>query len=421
MLAVAAVVGQAFGQVPGKTVNIKDAGAVGDGKTINTTTIQKTIDTLSEQGGGTIVIPAPTGEDGAFVTGALFLKTGVNVHFEKGAILKGSTDVKDYPTTRTRIEGHFQDWLPALINAVEVDHLKIDGEGTMDGSGTPFYAAFRAARGAKNLDVPRPRLLFIQHSKDVEISNIKLQNSGFWNLHIYNCDGVTVDGLDISAPMGSPSTDGIDVDSSRNITIKNTTIANNDDCIALKGTKGVNAASDKDSPPVEHIRISNVTCLRGGALVTCGSEATLVRDVVVEHCKIGPGAVGGISMLRLKLRTDTPQHYEDIHYKDITLDNTGGRATDGALFSVAPWSQYEDLQGQPRPTHSIKNISFTDIKGKFGSFGSVRGNNGDTMETLVLENIDLTLGTPPNANMLGTFKDVTVKNVKFNGVEFKLP
>jgi alpha-L-rhamnosidase len=395
-----------------RTASIADYGAVADGTTLNTTAIQKGIDALASQGGGTLVIPAADGK--AFLSGALFLKPGVNLRVEKGAILKGSTDVKDYPRTMTRIEGHFEPWLPALVNASRHDGLRIDGEGTLDGSGTPFYAAFRSARAAdkstKNLDVPRPRLIFIERSKDVSVSGLHLLNSGFWNLHLYNCDGVTVDRLDIRAAAGSPSTDGIDVDSSRNVTITNTFISNHDDCIALKGTKGPFAMQDKDSPPVEHIRVRNCTFAMGGSLVTCGSEATIVRDVLVEDCTIAGPESRGINMLRLKLRTDTPQRYEDIHYRNITLDGAG------TLINMSPWSQYEDLKGQPRPTHVVRNITLTDIKGTFGNFGQIRPNPGDVIEDITLENVDVTLKNP-EPKFAGV-KDFEVKNVKINGAEY---
>ena len=315
---------------------------------------------------------------------------------------------------KTRIEGHFQDWLPALVNAIETDNVRIDGDGTLDGSGTPFYAAFRAARaavrGTKNLDVPRPRLIFIEKGKNVTVAGLHLLNSGFWNLHLYNCDGVTVDGLDIRAASGSPSTDGIDVDSSRNVTLTNTFISNNDDCIALKGSKGPFAMQDNDSPPVEHIRVSNCTFAMGGSLVTCGSEGTIVRDVVVENCTIAGPNTRGISMLRLKLRTDTPQLYEDIHYKNITLDGVG------TIITVASWSQYEDFMGQPKPTHTVRNITLTNIHGTFGSFGSIRPITGDTIENIALEDFDVKL-TKPALQVTGV-TNLTAKNVKINGSFF---
>jgi alpha-L-rhamnosidase len=363
---------------------ITEFGAVGDEATLNTSSIQKGIDSLAASGGGTLVVP-----EGTFLTGSLFLKPGVNLHLNKNAVLKGTTDLKDYPLMETRIEGHFQQWVPALVNVDKCDNIRIDGEGTLDGSGPPFWQAFRGARGARNLDVPRPRLMFIRDSKNVTVSGIHFKDSGFWNLHLYRCQDVTIENLDIRAGESSPSCDGMDIDSCQRVTIKGCHIYTNDDCIALKGTKGVHAMDDKDSPPVEHIRVSDCTFERGGSFVTCGSEATIVRDVVVENCKAIGSSSGGMSVLRLKLRTDTPQSYSDMHFRNITLEGNG------ALIGIAPWTQYEDLQGQPRPTHTVRNITMSNIKGAFGVFGSIRPNPGDTIEEITLEDIDVKLTPPP--------------------------
>ena len=106
-----------------RNTSITDFGAISDGKTLNTEKIQSAIDHLATEQGGTLIIPA-----GEFLTGAIFLKPGVHLHLEKGAILKGSTNQAHYPTRKTRIEGHFEDWLPALINADRCHHLRITGE-----------------------------------------------------------------------------------------------------------------------------------------------------------------------------------------------------------------------------------------------------------------------------------------------------
>ena len=138
-----------------RTVSAVELGAVGDGRTLATTNLQSGIDQLAAQGGGTLVIPR-----GAFLSGAIFLKPGVALHLEPGAVLKASTDRQDYPRMKTRVEGHFQDWLPALINADHVDHLRISGPGTLDGMGAPFWGEFCARIKANpktaNLDVERP-------------------------------------------------------------------------------------------------------------------------------------------------------------------------------------------------------------------------------------------------------------------------
>lgn len=394
--------------------SIVDFGALGDGTTMNTAAIQKAIDQIAADGGGTLVIP-----EGVFLSGAIFLKPGVNLHLDRGAVLKGSTDVNDYPMRRTRVEGHFQDWLPALVNASESDNLRIDGEGTLDGSGTPFYAAYRSARkqskATKNLDVPRPRLIYIEKSNNVTIAGIHLLNSGFWNVHLYHSQHVTVDGLTIDAAAGSPSTDGVDIDSCQWVEVKNTTISNNDDCICLKGSKGVNASQNKDSPPVEHIRVSNCTIEMGASILTCGSEATIVRDVTIDHCKVVGPHTHAVAALRLKLRTDTPQLYEDIHLSDITLDSQG------VVITVAPWSQYEDLKGQPKPVHTVRDISISNVTGTCRSFGSIRPNPGDTIENITLENIDLTLTASDGMPNFNGVRGLVVKNVKLNGADYVPP
>lgn len=394
-----------------KRASVAEFGAVGDGKTLNTVSIQSAIDQLAAKGGGTLVIPK-----GVFLTGAIFLKPGVNLHLEEGAVLKGSTDRKDYPKMKTRIEGHFEEWLPALVNADRADHLRITGSGTLDGNGAPFWEDFWARRKENpkttNLDVERPRLALVQNSEDVRISGVTFKDSGFWNLHLYRCKNVLVENVRFQVPDGvrCPSTDGTDIDSCQDITIRGCTYRVDDDCIALKGSKGPFAMGDKDSPPVEHIRVENCTFERGHGVVTLGSEATVVRDVVVENIKV----TGPNNLVRLKLRPDTPQHYEDIHYRGVTLDNAGG-----AIMAVLPWMQYFDLKGQPPPQSVVRNVTLTNVRGTYGSFGTLQGNPGQTeIGDITLKNIDVQL---KNENL----KAVDVKNLKLekvnvNGKPFSL-
>lgn len=392
-------------------ISITDFGAIGDGATLNTVSIQKAIDQLSSKGEGTLVIPK-----GVFLTGAIFLKPGVNLYLDEGAVLKGSTDRKDYPKLRTRIEGHFEEWLPALINADKVDHLRIGGKGTLDGNGVPFWKDFWARRlvnrETTNLDVERPRLVLVQNSRDVQISGITFKDSGFWNLHLYRCKNVVVENVRFEVQNGllAPSSDGIDIDSSQDVTVRGCTFRVDDDAVCLKGTKGPFAREDKDSPPVEHIRVVDCVFERGHGVLTVGSEATIVRDVVVERIKV----VGPIALVRLKLRPDTPQLYEDIHYRDITLESNSG-----AMIEVRPWKQFFDLKGQPPPQSVVRNVSISNIKGTYGSFGEIQGNPGQTsISDIKLENIDVQL---TNAELKTVdVKNLRIKNVKVNGKPFQL-
>ncbi|HEX8602899.1 MAG TPA: glycosyl hydrolase family 28 protein [Pseudoduganella sp.] len=395
-----------------REASITAFGAVADDKTVNTVAIQKAIDHVAWQGGGTVVVPA-----GVFVSGALFLKPKVNLHLAKGAVLKCSTDLGNFPPQRTRIEGHFApSFNPALINANGCDGLKISGEGTLDGAGRPIWDLFWKLRNAApdphnfaNIGVPRARLALIERSRGVTVEGITFKDSQFWNLHLYRCREVTVRGARFEVPddyKQAPSTDGIDLDSCQYVTIEDCHFSVTDDCIAAKGSKGPQALDDKDSPPVEHIRVRNCTFRRGHGLLTLGSEATLVRDVVVEHCRV-EGRVANVAVL--KLRADTPQHYEDIHFRDITLDADGG-----SIIAVRPWTQYFDLKGAPPPKSIVRNISLVDIKGRSGSFGKIAPNPGQTeIGDILIKDVAVTLDKPV-LDVSGADK-LRLENVVVNG------
>jgi polygalacturonase len=388
-------------------MSITEAGAIGDGKTLNTKAIQSAVELLARCG-GTLVFPK-----GVFLSGAIFLKPGVNLQLAEGAVLKGSSDIRDYPKMMTRFEGHFEEWIPALVNADACDHLRISGPGSLDGNGSTYWNEFLTRRKndpkTTNMSVERPRLMFIQNSQDVQVSAVTFKDSGMWNLHLYRCKNVVVEKSRFEVPDGvrCPSTDGTDIDSCQNVTIRDCHYSVDDDCIAMKGSKGPFALEDTLSPPVEHIRVVGCTFARGHGVITLGSEATIVRDVVVEGCKV----TGAIPVVRFKLRPDTPQTYEDIHYRDITLDNT-----EGMIFQLLPWKQYFDLKGQPPPKSCVRNITVTGIKGKFGSFGTIIGNSTTEIDGITLDTFDVTLAD--GQLKLGEVKNLTTKNVIVNGKPF---
>jgi len=394
---------------------------VGDGRTLNTVVVQETIDRVAKGGGGVVVVPP-----GRFLTGALFLKPGVHLHLEKGGVLLGSPDIAHYPARPTRIEGHTEEWTPALLNADGCDGLRITGEGTIQGGGKVFWNTFwerrKADKTTKNLDVNRPRNIFIRDSKDVLLRGIYLRESGFWNLHLYRCQNVTIEKMNIQTPSPgiAPSTDGIDLDSCQDVTIRECYIAVDDDCIAMKGSKGPLADQDKESPAVERIRISECTFGPGHAVLTLGSEATHVRDVILENCKIEGSDKN--CLLRLKLRPDTPQHYEEIHVRNITVGYVG------KLISIEPWTQYFDLKGQEAPTQIVENISLSNVNGSAREFGRISGPEKSVLRKIILENVDLTMknpevtvdldgkSAPAKGSEIRKVEELTLNNVRINGI-----
>jgi alpha-L-rhamnosidase len=395
------------------TFSIVDYGAVSGGEALNTAAIQAAIDAAAGQGGGTVEIPA-----GVFRSGSLFLKAGVSLQLDQGAILKGSENIEDYPKRLTRIEGHFEPWRMALVNAEGLTAVRISGPGKLDGSGPVYWRAFWQRRKENpkctNLEVERPRLLFIDHCTEVRINGLALQDSGFWNLHLYRCRDVILEGLRITIPsavdgLRGPSTDGIDIDSSQNVTVRGCYISTNDDNIALKGSKGPQADQDTDSPPVENILVEDCEIGDGNGLITCGSEATIVRHVRVRNCLMS----GHATVLTLKLRPDTPQHYEDITLDGIRLAGTG------LLLNVAPWTQFFDLKGLPAPTRRVNNITLRNIRGTYRSLGVLRGNPGDVLQDISLENVAVQLAD--EKFNVGQIKNFRLNNVVVNGRPYMLP
>ncbi len=393
---------------PERIASIVDCGAVGDGKRLNTESIQTAIDKLAAAGGGTLVVPK-----GVFVSGAIFLKPGVSLRLDKEAVLKGSTEVHDYPKRLTRIEGHSEPWLPALVNAEKMNHLSISGEGTLDGSGQPFWAAFWQRRKENpkctNLEVERPRLMFIDDCRNVRIDGITLKDSGFWNLHLYRCTDVRVRKLDIHAGVGTnlrpPSSDGMDIDSCQRVEVEGCSFAVNDDCIALKGTKGPFALEDKQSLPVEQVHITGCTFNAGHAALTCGSEATTITAVDMERCTVN----GAMPLLHLKLRPDTPQNYSGIEVHNITMHA-------GTIFDVSPWTQFFDLKGQPPPQSVVQGVTISGVTGSFESLGAINPTKGVRVSKVTLKDVNATLKSVRFDH--APIDGLRIENVTVNGSSF---
>jgi alpha-L-rhamnosidase len=392
-------------------VSIRKFGAKGDGATIDTLAIQAAIDHLAPRGGGTVIVPR-----GVFVSGALFLKPRVNLHLDAGAVIQCTTDMRHFPPQRTRIEGHFEDkFTPALINARRCDGLRITGQGTLDGAGRPIWERFWKLRNAApnpsefpNLGVPRARLALIEESKGVVIEGVTFKDSQFWNLHLYKCQDVLVRHASFEVPddyKQAPSSDGIDLDSCRKVVIDGCTFSVTDDCIAAKGTKGPRALDDKDSPPVENIRIRNCHFRRGHHAFACGSEATIVRDVIMEDCRV----TGDMILARLKLRPDTPQLYENIVFRNILLDSGGG-----TIVAIQPWSQYKNLNGETPPQSTVRGLRFIGIRGRFGGFGTIQPNPGQTqISDILFQDLDVQLANEQLA--AADVRGLRFANVVVNG------
>jgi polygalacturonase len=388
--------------------NISSSGIKTDSTTLNTRAIQQLIDKAEANGGGTIVIPK-----GVFLTGALFFKPKTKLRLLEGAVLKGSDDIANYPLIPSRMEGRSIYYYAALINAYHVDSFSITGPGTINGNGFKFWTAFWAYRdsmrkigkSATNLEVSRPRLLFIWGCNNVTIQNVKLRDAGFWTTHLYQCNNVLIENCDIRSPfrpVKAPSTDGIDIDVCKKVTIRNCYISVNDDAICIKGGKGPDAHKRAENGVVEDILIENCTFGESHGTLTLGSECIHARNITMRNCKVD----NDNPLLRLKMRPDTYQVYENIRIENIT-----GRC--GTIISMAPWKQFFDMFGSTeKPFATVRNITFSNINVQCKSFGDMQGNPADKVADIIFREIN---ATAESAALKTEYKGIKVEKVVVNG------
>jgi polygalacturonase len=260
-----------------KIFSVARYGAKGDGVTLNTASIQQAIDAAAKHG-GTVTFPA-----GTYLTGALFVKSNVTLQVDKGVTLLGSQHLQDYPEMPTRVAGIEMTWPAALVNVYKQTHAAIVGEGTIDGDGKVWWDSYwalrkvdepKGLRWASDYDAKRPRLIQIFDSSDVKLGGLNLRRSGFWTVHICYSHDVSVDGVTIRNNEGGrgPSTDGIDIDSSKKILVQHADIAVNDDALCLKA--GRDSDGLRVNRPTEDVVLRDSTIREGAAGITIGSETS---------------------------------------------------------------------------------------------------------------------------------------------------
>jgi polygalacturonase len=218
--------------VVAKDYNILSYGAVADGTTMNTVAIQSAIDQAYVEGGGRVVVPA-----GRFLSGSVVLKSNVELHLEKKAVLLGSTNTEDY------IRLHR--W-KSLVLADSADNISITGKGTLDGQGAKlginidslFYAGqidsvqyeFKEKRVAAYI---RPQLIEFVHCHNARVTGITVQNAASWVQSYYLCENLTIDGIRVESDAYW-NNDGIDIIDCRKVSITNCYVNASDDGICIK-------------------------------------------------------------------------------------------------------------------------------------------------------------------------------------------
>jgi polygalacturonase len=309
-------------QAAPKVLLANNYGAQGDGKTLNTLSLQKAIDAAAKAGGTVSMKP------GIYLTGSIFLKSGVTLDLPKGATLIGSQKLADYPMLPTRIAGIEMTWPAALINVRDQQHVTITGKGTIDGDGPIWWKSYwdlratyepKGLRWASDYDARRPRLILIQNSSEIQLGGgLLLKRSGFWTVQILYSHDVRVDGVVIRNNEGGkgPSTDGIDIDSSRKVLVEHADIDVNDDALCLKA--GRDSDGLRVNRPTEDVVLRDSIIRNGAAAVTIGSETSGgFRNIEAYNLTALSGVPSGVLFKSAQTRGGFAR---DIRIHDLTLE-----------------------------------------------------------------------------------------------------
>lgn len=387
----------------GKKYIITENGMKNDSTVLQTKKLQEIIDLAAKNGGGVIVVPK-----GTFLISSVFFKQGTHLHLENGAKLKGSDDINDFPVVTTRMEGQTVKYFPALINADGLDGFTISGKGTLDGNGLRFWKSFWKRREwnpkCTNMDEMRPRIIYVSNSKNIQIEGITVKNSPFWSTHYYKSQFVKLLNLTILAPkepVKAPSTDAIDIDACSNFLVKNCYMSVNDDAIALKGGKGPKADVDPNNGENRNIIIEDNTFGFCHSALTCGSESIHNYNIIFRNSTVKDAS----RLLHLKMRPDTPQHYEY-----ITLDNIKGNVK--TFLYVKGWSQFFDLKGEEKPkTRLANNIILKNIDIICETGFDIEKSDLYDLKDFIFENLKIKAVKPEEQN-LNVIQNL--KQTKFN-------
>lgn len=389
----------------GKQYILTDYNILDDGK-VHTKEIQQLIDTAADNGGGVIVVPR-----GTYLSGSLYFRQGTHLYISEGGILKGSDDISDYDLKTTRIEGETCLYFMALINVDSVDGFTMFGPGTVDGNGLKSWKAFWLRRKwnpeCTNKDEQRPRLVYISNSRNVLIADVNLINSHFWTTHIYKCNHVKYINCNIyspATPVKAPSTDAIDIDVCTDILVKNCRMEVNDDAVVLKGGKGPWADTLQENGASERVIVED--CIYGfcHACLTCGSESVYSKNVIMRRCRIKDG----YTLLCLKMRPDTPQHYEYIVVEDV-------QGKTDSFININKWKQFFDLKDRKDiPLSFVNHIWMKNCRMECETYFNVEKDETQYyLSDFVFENLKIT------AEKDG-FDSKVVKNMVIKNVEIEL-
>ena len=365
-------------------------GAKGDNHADCTEAFKKAIEECNAAGGGRVVVP-----EGVFITGAIHLKSNVNLHLKEGAVISFFTDPDDFlPVVYTRFEGtECMNYSP-LVYAYEQENIAITGKGTLDGNGayTNWWRWTRRHKtdidslckmGDENVPVEkrvfgdghklRPNMIQPYKCKNILIEGVTIKNSPMWHIHPVLSENITV--RDVTVIGHGPNNDGCNPECCKNVLIEDCFFNTGDDCIAIKS--GRNNDGRRVNVASENIIVRDCVMIDGHGGVVIGSEISgSARNIFAEDCIMdSPNLDRG---LRIKTNSIRGGVVENVFMRNVTMK----QVREAALR--INYHYQEGDNGDFPPT--VRNIFMTNVhcyKSKYP--WHIRGYDHNPVQNVVLK------------------------------------
>ena len=341
------------------TYDVRTFGAVGDGVTLDTQAIQKTVDACADAGGGQVYL-----QGGTFLSGTIRLKSNVALHVEAGATLLGSTNIADYPDiTPDIIYLYRARFTKYLIYAEKAENIGISGRGLINGQGEHF--PYR-----RDDDKGRPYILRFSECKNVRVENVTFRNSARWLSHYLACENVTISGISIDSKIRE-NRDGIDIDSCTDVRISNCRIDTGDDAIVLKATT---------NRPCKRVTVNNCILSSMASALKMGTESNGgFEDIAVTNCVIHDTGYSGIAV----------EMVDGGALDRVTISNVTMKNVKAPIF-VRLGNRARPIPDLPPPgMGSLRNVIISNVQatGADTMGCSITGIPGFPVENVTLSNI----------------------------------
>ncbi len=328
--------------------NVKDFGAIGDGKSIDTKAIQAAIDECSKNGGGRVIF-----EKGKYVCSTIFIKSYVQLFFGNEAYITSDEDVSKYSHE-------------ALLYADGEEFITISGYGGIMGNGNEKWGSWWGITTPRKF---KNGMLLFENCKNISITGVSFMYSEWWTIHLSKCENVEIDHVKILNNFYRLNTDGIDPCSCKNVIISNCHIVAGDDCIVTKTV---------DDVPCENVLVTNCILETPNTAIKLGTESDGdFRDIHASNCVIEKAAVG-IGIFVKDGATVERVTFSNISIKNFDIEN---------IKPVTPI--FADIEKRTKDSRLgyIKNVTFDNIHIDTQSSAVLQGLPHRKIENITMTNI----------------------------------